>query len=204
MKTINLSLSFLLLVFLVACGGGETSESETTESQQQQEMEATETMAEDIRTIDIIGIDAMKFAVESEMEGITAGGSTAGEGDLILLETIEVQPGEEIRIRLTTRSDLPKSAMAHNWVLMVLGADANTYVSEASKAMDEDYTPEALSDQVLFHSEMVGGGETTEITFTAPDEPGEYEYLCSFPGHYAAGMKGFLVVKAEEKMQEAD
>lgn len=141
MKTINLSLSLLLLVFLVACGGGETSESETTESQQQQEMEGTETMAEDIRTIDIIGIDAMKFAVESEMEGITVGGSTAGEGDLILLETIEVQPGEEIRIRLTTRSDLPKSAMAHNWVLMVLGADANTYVSEASKAMDEDYTP---------------------------------------------------------------
>lgn len=204
MKTINLSLSLLLLVFLVACGGGETSESETTESQQQQEMEGTETMAEDIRTIDIIGIDAMKFVVESEMEGITVGGSTAGEGDLILLETIEVQPGEEIRIRLTTRSDLPKSAMAHNWVLMVLGADANTYVSEASKAMDEDYTPEALSDQVLFHTEMVGGGETTEVTFTAPDEPGEYEYLCSFPGHYAAGMKGFLVVKAEEEMQEAD
>lgn len=61
-----------------------------------------------------------------------------------------------------------------------------------------------MSDQVLFHTEMVGGGETTEVTFTAPDEPGEYEYLCSFPGHYAAGMKGFLVVKAEEEMREAD
>lgn len=191
------------MVFLVACGGGETPESETAESQQQQEMEESETMAEDIRTIDIIGIDAMKFAVESEMEGITVGGSTAGERDLILLETIEVQPGEEIRIRLTTRSDLPKSAMAHNWVLMVLGTDANAYVSEASKAMDEDYMPEALSDQVLFHTEMVGGGETTEVTFTAPSEPGDYEYLCSFPGHYSAGMKGFLVVKAEEEMEEA-
>lgn len=203
MKTINVLLSFLLLVLFVACGGGEPSESETAESQQQG-MEESEAMTEDVRTIEIIGIDAMKFAVESEMEGITVGGSTAGEGDLILLETIEVQPGEEIRIRLTTRSDLPKSAMAHNWVLMVLGADANAYVSEASKARDEDYTPEALSDQVLFHTEMVGGGESTEVTFTAPNEPGDYEYLCSFPGHYAAGMKGFLVVKGEEEMEAAD
>jgi azurin len=167
-------------------------------------MEESETMTEDVRTIDITGIDAMKFAVESETEGITVGDAAEGEEDLILLETIEVEPGEEIRIRLTTRSDLPKSAMAHNWVLMVLDADANAYVSEASKAMDEDYMPEALSDQVLFHTEMVGGGETTEVTFNAPDEPGDYEYLCSFPGHYLAGMKGFLVVKGEEEMEESD
>ena len=36
---------------------------------------------------------------------------------------------------------------------------------------------------------------TVEVTFDAPTEPGEYVYLCSFPGHYAAGMKGLLVVK---------
>lgn len=199
MKVTNLLLTFSLLIFFVACGGGESSETETAESQESQEAEepSTTTSEDDVRTIDIIGIDDMKFAVESEMDGITVGGTTGSEGDLILLETIEAQPGEEIRIRLTTRSDLPESAMAHNWVLMVLEADANDYVSQASKAKDEDYMPEELSDQVLFHTEMVGGGETTEVTFTAPDEPGDYEYICSFPGHYSAGMKGFLVVGDE-------
>ncbi|MGM0545423.1 MAG: plastocyanin/azurin family copper-binding protein [Bacteroidota bacterium] len=201
MKVTNLLLTFSLLIFFVACGGGgESSETETAESQQSQEQEPEETSTttdDDVRTVDIIGIDDMKFAVESEMEGITVGGSTGGEGDLILLEAIEVQPGEEIRIRLTTRSDLPASAMAHNWVLMILDADANDYVSQASKAQDEDYMPEELSDQVLYHTEMVAGGETTEVTFTAPEEPGDYEYLCSFPGHYAAGMKGVLVVNNE-------
>jgi azurin len=198
MKITNLLLTFSLLIFFVACGGGESSETDTAESQQSQEQEAqeTSTMTEDIRTIDIIGIDEMKFAVESEMEGITVGSSTGG-GNLLLLETIEVQPGEEIRIRLTTRSDLPPSAMSHNWVLMILGADSEAYVSQASTASDQDYTPDELSDQVLFHTEMVGGGETTEVTFTAPSEPGDYEYLCSFPGHYAAGMKGVLKVGEE-------
>ena len=197
MKVNTLLLTLSLLIFLIACGGGDTTERETVESQQSQETEEQSTMTEDVRTIDIIGIDEMKFAVESEMDGITVGGTAGGEGNLILLETIEVQAGEEIRIRLTTRSDLPPSAMSHNWVLMVLGADANDYVSQASKARDEDFMPQELSDQVLFHTQMVGGGEMTEVTFTAPSEPGDYEYLCSFPGHYSAGMKGFLVVNDE-------
>jgi azurin len=48
---------------------------------------------------------------------------------------------------------------------------------------------------VLASTKMAGGGETVEVTFTAPKEPGEYLYICTFPGHYLAGMKGVLVVK---------
>ena len=44
-------------------------------------------------------------------------------------------------------------------------------------------------------STLAGGGETVKVTFNAPKEPGEYLYLCTFPGHYLAGMKGLLVVK---------
>ncbi|WP_441001372.1 plastocyanin/azurin family copper-binding protein [Fodinibius sp. SL11] len=200
MKVTNILLSLSLLLFLLGCGSGETSEREPDESQQaeEQKMEQPNTMSQDVRTIDIIGIDEMKFAVESEMDDITVGQTTGKEGNLLLLETIEVSPGEEIRIHLTTKSQLPPSAMAHNWILMVLGADANAYVSKASAARDQDYMPNELSDQVLFHTELVGGGGTTEVTFTAPSEPGDYEYLCSFPGHYSAGMKGFLVVKSED------
>jgi plastocyanin len=41
---------------------------------------------------------------------------------------------------------------------------------------------------------VVGAGETSEVTFKAPATPGSYTYLCSFPGHYAMGMKGTLTV----------
>jgi plastocyanin len=36
-----------------------------------------------------------------------------------------------------------------------------------------------------------------EITFTItmPDEPGEWRFYCSVPGHEALGMEGFIVVR---------
>ena len=205
MKTINLLLTLLVLAFIVACGGGETQQQETTEmTESESQTEQADNMAQDIRTIDIIGIDAMKFAVESDMEGITVGGQAGSQQDLLLLEAIDVQPGEQIRIRLTTRSQLPASAMAHNWILMVQGADAAAYANKAVQAKDQDYMPPELSNQVLFHTELVAGGETTEVTFTAPSDPGDYEYICSFPGHYAAGMKGFLTVTEESAEMETE
>lgn len=195
----------LIMAFTIACGGGESQQQETTEmTESESQAEQADTMGRDIRTIDIVGIDAMKFAVASEMEGITVGGQAGSQQDLLLLETIEVQPGEQIRIRLTTRSELPASAMAHNWVLMAPDADVTAYVNKAVQAKDQDYMPSELSGQVLFHTELVAGGETTELTFTVPSEPGDYEYICSFPGHYAAGMKGFLVVKEESAEMETE
>jgi len=44
------------------------------------------------------------------------------------------------------------------------------------------------------HSGDLAGGETTEVTFTAP-EPGEYEIICDIPGHAAGGMVGTLIVQ---------
>ncbi|MCC5023285.1 MAG: hypothetical protein J6386_11065 [Candidatus Synoicihabitans palmerolidicus] len=32
------------------------------------------------------------------------------------------------------------------------------------------------------------------MTFTVPSEPGDYVFLCSFPAHFMAGMKGVIVV----------
>ena len=40
---------------------------------------------------------------------------------------------------------------------------------------------------------LVGGGESSSVTFPAP-EKGTYDYICTFPGHYAI-MRGILVVE---------
>jgi uncharacterized cupredoxin-like copper-binding protein len=42
---------------------------------------------------------------------------------------------------------------------------------------------------------LAGPGETVVVTFKVPAKAGSYPYMCTFPGHYAAGMKGDLVVK---------
>jgi plastocyanin len=40
------------------------------------------------------------------------------------------------------------------------------------------------------------GNQADRIFFTAPDTPGEYDYICSVPGH-ATSMKGILRVVRE-------
>ena len=177
----------LMLLFVTACGGGSEQQAED----QTAETEVTE-QADDIRTIEVVGIDRMKFVVDGEEEGITTGEKM---GDYVLLKTISAEPGEEIRIRLHTESDLPASAMAHNFILLTMNADAAAFANAASKARDNDYIPTDLEDQIIAHTDLAAGGETVEVVFNAPEETGEYEFICSFPGHYSGGMKGILNVE---------
>lgn len=113
------------------------------------------------------------------------------------LNRFEVAPGQEVRVVLRHTGQMPKEAMGHNFVLLEQGSDVNGFAMAATAARDTDYIPEDLRDQVIAHTELVGGGESDEITFTAPDESGDYDYLCSFPGHALAGMVGVMVVRDE-------
>ncbi len=110
-------------------------------------------------------------------------------------EAITAKAGEEITVKLTNNSKLPAAAMAHNWVLIKKDADAQKLDEAASSAKANDYIPKDMSDQIIAHTGLVGGGESDSVTFKAPTEPGEYTYICTFPGHFAAGMKGTLTVK---------
>lgn len=182
MKFLQVASIFLLALF-IGCGGGETDE--------QQQAESAET--DDIRTIEIIGVDDMKFVVESGSEGISVGDPV--RDDLLLLESITVSPGEEIRIRLTTRSKLPGSAMAHNWLLLQQDVDAKAFADEAGRAKENDYVPEGRDEDIIAQTGMAAGGETTEVTFTVPEETGTYEYICTFPGHFIANMRGDFIIQ---------
>lgn len=125
------------------------------------------------RTIEIVGADNMKFDVTS----------------------IEAAPGEEITIKLTTKSQLPKQAMAHNVVVVDNDVDMNAFANASARARDNEYIAPDYEESVIAATALAGGGETVEVTFTVPEKEGDYEYICSFPGHYAAGMKGVLTVK---------
>ncbi|WP_138430993.1 plastocyanin/azurin family copper-binding protein [Fodinibius saliphilus] len=110
---------------------------------------------------------------------------------------IEAQPGQKITVKLTTISDFPKTAMAHNFVLLAADADVTAVARASAKASGNEYIPTDadMKDQIIAYTGLAGGGETVEVTFTAPEESGDYEYICSFPGHYMGGMKGVLTVK---------
>ena len=85
--------------------------------------------------------------------------------------------------------------MSHNFILLKSTADIPTFIMMASIAREEDYLPSSLKGDVIAATSLVGAGESTSVTFTAPIRPGEYPYVCSFPGHYNAGMRGTMVVR---------
>lgn len=133
-----------------------------------------ETLSNDeVRIIEMNGTDQMKFTRTQ----------------------ITAKPGEKITLKLTTVSKLPKAAMAHNWVLMQKGTDLEDFANKSVMARDNGYIAPELEDQVIAATDLAGGGETVEVTFTVPEAKGDYTYICSFPGHFLGGMKGTLTVE---------
>lgn len=127
----------------------------------------------DLKIIKMKGTDQMRFTVTE----------------------ITAKPGQKIKVVLTTVSNYPKAAMAHNFVLLKASTDATEVASAAARAAANNYIPVTKKEQILAYTGLAGAGETVQVTFTAPRKPGKYPYICTFPGHYAAGMKGTLIVK---------
>jgi azurin len=111
--------------------------------------------------------------------------------------TFEVKPGQKVSVTFKNVGNTPKFSMGHNFVLMdktINAGNVQTFLDKASQEAAHDYVPQN-SREVLAHSKLLGPGETDVVTFTAPFVPGEYLYLCSFPGHYSQGAKGVMTVK---------
>ena len=89
-----------------------------------------------------------------------------------------VPAGEEITLDAANNG-----AILHNFVIMNLGTQVTMPFDEDDKAN-------------VYWEEAVNPGDSTSTTFTAPSEPGEYQVVCSTPGHLEAGMIGKLTVVA--------
>lgn len=111
------------------------------------------------------------------------------------LTTITAKPGEQIRVRLVAKGVIPKVAMAHNFVLLKLGTNIAKLLADGAPFRDNDFIPPTMMSSVIAKTALAGPGEMVQVTFTAPAKPGSYPYICTFAGHYQAGMKGTLVVK---------
>jgi azurin len=107
---------------------------------------------------------------------------------------IVAHAGQKITVHLKDSGKLPKSVMAHNWILLKPGTDVFAYAAAAAADKAENFQPKALANEVLAAIPMIGAGESGEITFTSPKVPGTYTYICSCYGHAFAGMRGVLVV----------
>lgn len=108
---------------------------------------------------------------------------------------ITAKPGEAIRIKLVSKGVIPKVAMAHNFVLLKAATSVQKFVDAGASARATDFISPAMKGQVLAATKLAGPGETVWVDFKAPMAKGAYPYVCTFSGHYQAGMKGVLTVR---------
>lgn len=101
--------------------------------------------------------------------------------------------GKPITLTLKHVGKIPKEAMGHNLVILQEGTDEAAFAAKAITAKDSDYIPASEKASIIAHTKLIGGGEEDKIEFTI-DKKGTYNFLCSFPGHFAM-MKGVLIVE---------
>jgi len=103
-----------------------------------------------------------------------------------------VSPGQTVTIIFENTAT--SEAMQHNVVVLNSNDDAVAQrVGMAGlAAAATGYVPE--DEAILANTEMAKPGETTQVTFTAPTEPGTYRYICTFPGHFTL-MQGNMIVQ---------
>ena len=101
-----------------------------------------------------------------------------------------VVPGSEVKIIFENVDDMP-----HNLILFQSGTDvvavATKMMEKPEEAVKRDWLPDDA--RMIAHTKAVQPKTREEIVFKAPEKPGVYPYVCTFPGH-AQQMQGKMRV----------
>ena len=139
--------------------------------------------------------EALSTSPVSVIDGVTVIEMTGNDRMKYNLEAFSVPAGSLVKLNFRNVGKMPKAAMGHNVVFLKAGVDSGAFATAAAAARDSDYIPAQLVDQILAYTKLLGPGEIDTIEFTAPVLSGDYEFLCSFPAHLFAGMRGVMTVE---------
>lgn len=100
----------------------------------------------------------------------------------------------EFTITLRHVGQLPVAAMGHNVVISRTDDMQAVAADGLAAGADANYV-KAGDARIVANTKMVGGGESTSVTFNTSKlkDGGPYSFFCSFPGHIVT-MKGTISV----------
>jgi len=164
---------FVSVILFTSCGG------ESKKEKNQEKNEANTNLTSDnnkpekddnLSRVVITANDAMKFNKEE----------------------VYVKAGTRVKLILRHIGKMDVNIMGHNVVILKKGVDVADFAARAATEKENDYLPEGTQD-VIAHTKMIGGGQITTVEFDAPSV-GTYDFICSFPAHYAL-MNGKFIVE---------
>ena len=146
-------------------------------------------------------LGAQEIEEQKEME-VEAGGLISNEGGVskwrvnTLVEQLRydvkemtAKAGQKMYIEFNNPDALP-----HNLVITKPGTAtevANAAIAMGAEGFVAQFIPE--SSDIIAHTDMIDGQTSTDLEFEVPNEAGDYEFVCTFPGH-ALIMRGILKV----------
>ena len=145
-----------------------------------------------MKIISILSLLITPFLLFADSKKITITGNDAIQFDL---KSFEVKAGERVELTFKNVGKIPKIAMGHNLVVLKKGISAVAFGQKAmgAGANATNALPDSVKGDTIAATKLLGPDETETISFTAP-EAGDYEYVCTFPGHFAL-MRGTMKVK---------
>jgi azurin len=121
----------------------------------------------------IIDMKPIKFQMKFEQAVVEV---KAGKAYEIVFDNIDIQPHNVLICAIGSKEEV--------------GALADKMITQPD-ALKKEYVPD--SDKVLHAMGLVQPGQKKSLKFTAPATAGDYDILCTFPGHWRL-MQGTLKV----------
>ena len=149
---------------------------------------SSENKSSDVKTNDINSIETVEKEKNWEEFTVGAVGNTMSEMKFDK-KNITVQAGSWVRIKLVNEGVDP--AMLHNIVFVKYGTRKEVAKQSIEAGPDLQFVPK--SPDVIAYSDLADPGETVVLEFEAP-EKGNYEFICTYPGHSEI-MRGYFFVK---------
>lgn len=111
-------------------------------------------------------------------------------------KNFSVRSGERVTLKVENTDVIP-----HNLVIALPGTKAAVGEKAARmlttpNALDRQYVPDAA--EVLFHTLVLDPGQSDTLYFRVPETPGDYPFLCTFPGHWMI-MNGIMKVESPQE-----
>jgi azurin len=174
-----------------------------TAPQQRTEASVTEAIHLAERLADALP-EEPKRAVKRELRGLgvqVVRIQTVPEEMTYDLKWFVVEAGKPVQIVLSN-----PDAMSHNIVVGQPGSLKDIGMAATTMTLSADpkakpYVPDIPA--VLAATRLLNWGETERLSFTAPKAPGDYIYVCTFPGHWVR-MYGVMIVVDDLEAWEAN
>ena len=142
---------------------------------------------------------AREAAFDTQEDLKTVRISCLPERMLYTVNQFAVIKGQPVKLVFTN-----PDATDHNLVIVQPGALADVGMAANAMARDpknanSDFIPQDKHDLILQASPMIGPTRKSQVhvlRFEAPEKPGVYPFVCTFPGHWII-MKGNMVVASD-------